>query len=314
MDIEYLLVLQDFRNRTENVLTPFLESLSLFAITYLILFPILIYWLMDKKSGLYTLCSFAVCNAINAVVKLTVCAYRPWIRDERILPAGDAITTATGYSFPSGHTVTAGPLYGGMAAVLRKKSKWISVVCIILFLLTAFSRNYLGVHTPQDVIVGTLESVLWLFLIARIFRYLEIHPEKENLFLLISFILGWLFIAFITFKPYPMTYVEGKLLVDPKKMMIDGYGDICFLIIFPLARFVERKWIGFKAPGFTGKGIAVCLLGLIPLVLSIRFLEAPLRAAFGDLWGQFSYTFITVFYYIALYPAVIKAVCGGDEK
>lgn len=314
MDIEYLLFLQNFRESTNNVLTPFLENLSLFAVTFLVLFPVLIYWMVDKRSGLYTLCSYAVCCGINAVVKLTVCAYRPWIRDERVLPAGDSISTATGYSFPSGHTVTAGPIYGGISVSAWKKIRWVSVICIILFALTAFSRNYLGVHTPQDVIVGTLESVLWLFLIARLFRYLEVHPEKENLFLLLSFILGCIFIAYITFKPYPMTYVEGKLLVDPQKMMRDGYADIGLLIAFPLARFVERKWIRFKATGFTGKGIAVCLIGLIPLALSIVYLKTPLRAAFGELWGSFMYTLITVFYYIALYPLVIKTICGRDEE
>ena len=57
MDIDYLLVLQNFRDSTENVLTPFLENLSLFGLIYLILFPVLLYWMEDKRSGLYMLCS-----------------------------------------------------------------------------------------------------------------------------------------------------------------------------------------------------------------------------------------------------------------
>lgn len=308
MDIEYLLLLQGLRNSTDNVLTPFLENLSLFAVSYLILLPVLVYWMIDKKSGLYMLCSYALTIGINSVVKLTVCAYRPWIRDERVLPAGDAITTATGYSFPSGHTATAGPIYGGMAVTAWKKMKWISVVSLILFLLTAFSRNYLGVHTPQDVLVGSIESVLCLILIACLFRYLAVHPEKENRFLLISFLCGWAALAYITFKPYPMTYVEGKLLVDPQRMMNDGYTDICNLIIFPVARFIERKWINFKSAGFTGKGIAVCLIGLIPMWTIINFLCKPLDAALGSHWGHFVYEAIFVMFYMVIWPAVIKAV------
>ncbi len=77
MDIEYLLFLQNFRNSINDALTPFMEAISYFAVS--------------------------------------VCAYRPWIRDVRVLPAGDAIKTATGYSFPSGHTTTATPIYGGLA-------------------------------------------------------------------------------------------------------------------------------------------------------------------------------------------------------
>ena len=37
MDISYLLWLQDFRNATGNVLTPLMEEVSMFAITYLLL-------------------------------------------------------------------------------------------------------------------------------------------------------------------------------------------------------------------------------------------------------------------------------------
>ncbi len=309
MDIQYLLFLQDFRNGINNALTPFLEGLSLFAITYLIWFPVLVYWLYDKRSGLYTLASYSLVNAFNAVVKLVVCAYRPWIRDERIIPAGDAITTATGYSFPSGHTAMAGPMYGGLAVTAWRKRKWLSVICVILFLLTGFSRNYLGVHTPQDVFVGTFESVLGLILMARLFRYLDVHPEKEDLFLLISFLFGWAALAFITFKPYPMTYVGGKLLVDPQRMMDDGYGDICLFIVFPVARYIERKWINFKPAGFTGKGIAVCLIGLFLMGVIMKYLPAPLDAALGSHWGHFMYQFIYMMFCLAAWPAVIKAVC-----
>ena len=67
MDIEYLLLLQDFRNAVNDALTPFMEMISLFA--------------------------------------------------------GDAVTTATGYSFPGGHTTTATPIYGGSSESAWKKHK-----------------------------------------------------------------------------------------------------------------------------------------------------------------------------------------------
>ena len=115
MDIQYLLFLQNFRNSINDALTPFMEMISLFAVTFLVIIPAMIYWCVDKESGLYTMASYTATIAINAVVKLTACVYRPWIRDSRILPAGDAISTATGYSFPSGHTTMATSIYGSMA-------------------------------------------------------------------------------------------------------------------------------------------------------------------------------------------------------
>ena len=294
MDIEYLLFLQRFRESINDSLTPFMEGISLFAVTYLIMIPVFVYWVVSKRKGLYTLVSYYLCCGFNAIVKLTVCAYRPWIRDARVHPAGDAITTATGYSFPSGHTVTAGPIYGGLAVVSWSWKKFVSVILGIFLLLTAFSRNYLGVHTPQDVFVGICESVFWLIIVAKIFTYLDEHPEKENLLLLICFIVGWLGIAYITFKPYPMDYVDGKLLVDPQKMMNDGYGDICLLIAFPVARYIEKRWIGFQAPGLKGAGLAAGIVGLIPLFLMIKFMRPALDGVLGTHWGHFANTFIIV--------------------
>ncbi len=314
MDIEYLLFLQRFRESINDSLTPFMEGISLFAVTYLIMIPVFVYWVVSKRKGLYTLVSYYLCCGFNAIVKLTVCAYRPWIRDARVHPAGDAITTATGYSFPSGHTVTAGPIYGGLAVVSWSWKKFVSVILGIFLLLTAFSRNYLGVHTPQDVFVGICESVFWLIIVAKIFTYLDEHPEKENLLLLICFIVGWLGIAYITFKPYPMDYVDGKLLVDPQKMMNDGYGDICLLIAFPVARYIEKRWIGFQAPGLKGAGLAAGIAGLIPLFLMIKFMRPALDGVLGTHWGHFANTFIIVLYCVALWPLVIKAVSKTEAK
>ena len=314
MDIEYLLFLQRFRESINDSLTPFMEGISLFAVTYLIMIPVFVYWVISKRKGLYTLVSYYLCCGFNAIVKLTVCAYRPWIRDARVHPAGDAITTATGYSFPSGHTVTAGPIYGGLAVVSWSWKKFVSVILGIFLLLTAFSRNYLGVHTPQDVFVGICESVFWLIIVAKIFTYLDDHPEKENLLLLICFILGWLGIVYITFKPYPMDYVDGKLLVDPQKMMNDGYADICLLIAFPVARYIEKRWIGFQAPGLKGAGLAAGIAGLVPLFLMIKFMRPQLDGLLGTHWGHFANNFILVLYCVALWPLVIKAVSKTENK
>ena len=313
MDIEYLLLLQNFRESTNNVLTPFMEQLSFFAVSFLIMIPVFVYWVINKRSGLYTLASYYLCCGVNAMVKLTACIYRPWIRDARVLPAGDAITTATGYSFPSGHSSTAGPIYGDLAVVSRKWNKAVAVIFVLLALLTGFSRNYLGVHTPQDVAVGLTESVLALFAMAKIFKYVSEHPEKENLFLIISFIIGWLGIIYITFKPYPMTYVDGKLLVDPQKMMNDGYGDIALLIAFPIARFIERKWVNFKAAGLKAKGILIGIVGLVPLWCMISFMRPRLDGLLGSHWGHFTHNFILVLYCVAIFPAVIRLFCGKEE-
>lgn len=312
MDIQYLLTLQDFRNGISDALTPFMEFISMFAVDFLIFFPIFLYWFWDKRKGLYTLVSYYFCMFLTPVTKLTVCAYRPWIRDARVLPAGDSITTATGYSFPSGHTSTAGPLAGGMAVGLwdSKRTRWLSVLFVVFVVLTGFSRNYLGVHTPQDVFVGITISVLSLILAAKLFQYLDRHPDREDWFLLGGFLLCWAGILYITVKSYPMELnAEGKLIVDPQKMMNDGYGDIGKVIGFIIARYVEKKWIRFEPIKNGWKGTLLCLLGLIPLVLLKKLLSPVITGWLGSHWGKLVFSILYAFYYIALFPLVLK-LCG----
>ena len=305
MDIQYLLFLQNFRNSINDALTPFMEMISLFAVTFLVIIPAMIYWCVDKESGLYTMASFTATIAFNAVVKLTACVYRPWIRDSRILPAGDAISTATGYSFPSGHTTMATSIYGAMAVSAWKKMRWVSILCILLVLITGFSRNYLGVHTPQDVAVGMTEGVLVIWGMRKLFGYLKENPEKENLFLAIGVVLGIAALVYISLKSYPMDYVDGKLLVDPQKMMKDGFGDIGALIALCVGRFIEKTWIQFKptcskrnvAAGLVGAVIAFCLMGI---------LGAPMQALFGLHWGCLVEKSFIILFIVALWPAVMK--------
>ena len=312
MDIQYLLWLQDFRNSINNAWTPFMEWVSMFAVTYLILIPVFFYWFSDKRKGLYTLVSYYFCMVLTPVAKLTVCAYRPWIRDGRILPAGDSITTATGYSFPSGHPSTAAPLAGGMAvnAWEKKKTRWFSALMVLFILLTGFSRNYLGVHTPQDVFVGIAISVLSLILAAKLFKWLEKNPGKEDWLLLGGFLFCWAAIVYITFKPYPMDLnSEGKLIVDPQKMMNDGYGDLGKMMGFIIARYVEKKWIRFQPMKRSWKGAAICLVGLVGMVLLKQYLSPVMTGWLGSHWGKLIFSILYAFYYIALFPLILK-LCG----
>lgn len=304
MDINYLLFLQDFRHTIHDAWTPFLEGASLFSVTYLLLLPVFIYWCIDKRKGLFTLYAMCLCVAVNAVTKLTACVYRPWIRDPRILPAGDSITAATGYSFPSGHTATAAPIYGGMAVGFwdKKSTRWLSVLCIVALLITGFSRNYLGVHTPQDVGVGLILGLLSLLAAHWILK----HPQHENKILIGGFLCCVAALIYITYKPYPMDYVNGKLLVDPQRMMNDGYKDIGALAAFFLARYTEKRWIGFQATGFTLKGVILTVVGLVGLGLLIAHLQNPFVAWLGQHWGRLVARAIIIFYVVALYPLVIK--------
>lgn len=52
--------------------------------------------------------------------------------------------------------------YGTTFAWQRKKRTWLAAICAGLIALTGFSRNFLGVHTPQDVLVGFTVAVIMI--------------------------------------------------------------------------------------------------------------------------------------------------------
>ena len=314
MDIGYLLTLQAFRGSTGDALTPLMEAVSFFVVSLLIMIPVFIYWAVDKRRGLFALVSYALCAAATTLVKLTACVIRPWLRDPRVVPAGKAIDTATGYSFPSGHTAAAGAIYGALAVSAWKRRRWAAVLCLAVLLLTAFSRNYLGVHTPQDVAAALGLAALALLAVTGIFRYLVKHPEKENLLLLLAFLAGWAGIAYITLKPYPVPGAEGALPVDPREMMTDGYGDLCLLVALPPARWLEKTRVRFRPTGLRGRGLALTLLGLVPMAGIYLGLRHPLDALLGPHWGRFCLTFLMVFFAVALWPMVIRRVTGETEE
>ena len=149
--------------------------------------------------------------------------------------------------------------------------------------------------------------MLSLILTAKLIDYLVRNPEKEDWFLLGSFLVCWAGILYITVKSYPVDMsAEGKLIVDPQKMMNDGYGDIGKVIGFIIARFVEKRWIRFQPLKKDWKSLIVCLLGLIPVVLLKTFLSPVMTAWLGSHWGKLLFSVIFTFFYIALFPLVLK--------
>lgn len=303
--------LQELRESANNVLTPFMMNISDFAIFYSILIPSFIYWCLNKRNGLYVFFVIVFNGMLASCIKLTACVYRPWIREPKIIPAGDSIRTATGYSFPSGHTTMATAVYGGSALALRKK--WSYILAGLVILTTAFSRNYLGVHTPQDVICGFLLAVFSIRSLAKALKYIEQHRNKENLMLAVLFFLGIATLTYAEYKPYPMDYIDGKLIVDPKKMILEAWHTTGQLFGVIVGRLVEKHFIKFS-PSLNFRRVIFSLIGMVVLYFLIKNLTAFVSRFAGLYWRRLITQFITYFYIIAIWPAVMKIFAVSYPK
>ena len=96
--------------------------------------------------------------SLNAVLKIVFARPRP-----SVFPP---LVTEHTYSFPSGHTITAMALYGFLAIILWREHRRIwALLAGALIPLVGFSRIYLGVHYPSDVLGALMLGGLWLLIV-----------------------------------------------------------------------------------------------------------------------------------------------------
>ena len=164
MDMEIqkqiLLFLSGTHSSFQNILA---QAFTIFAEEYLLIaISLFVYWCISKKKGFIT--AFSLLSAMNVmgVAKAIVRFPRPWT----VIEGLDVVrqNTATGYSFPSGHTTCAASAYTSLAVTFKKR--WLSISCAALIVLVGLSRMYLCVHWPMDVAGGLLIGCGVSFLMA----------------------------------------------------------------------------------------------------------------------------------------------------
>lgn len=90
----------------------------------------------------------------NLFLKNIVARPRPFAEIEALIPL---IAKPTDFSFPSGHTTAS---FAVALVMLRMLPKKIGIPAVVLAALVAFSRLYLGVHYPTDVLTGFVVALV----------------------------------------------------------------------------------------------------------------------------------------------------------
>ena len=280
MDVDYLIFLQGLRENWGGE-TFFLIVSSLVKSPLTAAIPAILFWCINKNAGIFILFNATCGRAINELIKGTLCVYRPWIKDAALIPSAEAMGKSSSFSFPSGHTQFATAVYGGFAFFYRKTLPKLLIPCAAIILLVAFSRNFLGVHTPQDVLAAIIYSIGLFFVAEKIFAWIDRDSERQLIFFVGGLITVTIIFLWLYFKPYPEDVLNGVVIVNPLKARADAFDALGFGLAFFLGWFLEQKFINFKTKvtpkirlrriiiGFAILGvIAVAIYPLLKIFLS----------------------------------------------
>lgn len=78
------------------------------------------------------------------------------------------------YGFYSGHAANSFAVATFLYSILFLDKKWIRWLPIVFAVLTSYSRIYLGVHYPGDIIVGAAIGTLTGFIMAKAFKFFNV--------------------------------------------------------------------------------------------------------------------------------------------
>ena len=199
--------------------------------------------------GLAFCYSCLLCQGIKILARVP----RPWNLDTSFEPVAGAVSSAGGYSFPSIHTqsVTSFCLSG----IYFNKKRKARIILAVLLVLVAFSRMYLGCHTPMDV-AGAF--VITSAVTAAIWHAWNRHRRTfaEDNMMLVLFLLGFAAILLALAGA-----LNGNGTIDYSNAK-DSFETAGLAIGFVISCFVESRLIRFSEEGTLPQKVLRFLIAL----------------------------------------------------
>jgi membrane-associated phospholipid phosphatase len=232
---------------------------------YLVILTV-IYWCVDKYAGL----RLAYCSLFSATLNV-------WLKQIWNIPRpGDAaldrvldqagierrvtpLREASLAAFPSGHSQGAAATWGYVAHIVSRglaRKRWPWFAAGLVAALIAFSRLYLGVHFPQDVMAGLAIGAAYLAI------WLLVEPHARSR--LASLGLVWK-VGLALLVPIAI------LAVQPGEDTAAAMGAA---VGMGLGSLLERQTVRFSVSGKGGKRVLRGLLGLALVLTAYLGLSA----------------------------------------
>jgi len=288
----------DVLKAIETIRNPFLDTFfslitHLGSEIFFIVIAITVLWCADKRNGYYLLLTGFIGQTVNQILKTFCKIPRPWQVDPSFQPVGDSKALATGYSFPSGHTQNVTGTLGSAANFIRKTA--VTAVSAAIIALVAFSRLYLGVHHPFDVLFSLVLGLILIFVMRPVAYYAYEHPW---LMYVISGVM-LVSIALYTAHLESIYTVEEKLVEEtiPFDSVKHAYMMLGLAVGFPIVFFADKKFIHFKTEGSLLAQIAKLAVGGGLVFALMKLVKAPLYELSGGLhWvNSIRYFLVIVF-------------------
>ena len=293
----------EFLYLLEGLRTPVVDRIMLLVTqlgeeTAFLVVALILFWCVDKRSGYYLLSVGFLGTLGNQFLKLTCRIPRPWVRDSAFTIVEQAREAASGYSFPSGHTQSAVGTFGVLAYTANRL--WVRILALIIAILVPFSRLYLGVHTPLDVLVAAFIAIVLIILLKPVvMKDTGKHIPK---LLIIMTLIAVGFLCYVEFHQFPGD-IDAHNLASGIKNAYTLLGALAgFLVVY----FLDRHFINFDVNACWWAQLLKITGGLL-LVLAVKGgLKNPMNAILGESVGRAVRYFLIVIAAGCVWPLTFR--------
>lgn len=240
--------------------------------TAFLVIGLVVFWCVNKRLGYYVMSVGFAGNIASQAMKIACRIPRPWVKNPNFTILEQAREAADGYSFPSGHTQSA---VGTLGAIVRDTKKgWLRWILIIAAALVGISRMYIGVHTPEDVLVGAMISVVCIFAL-----YPFMMGKRDRTY---AVLIGLLFTSTVYLVVLELTQFPADTDTHNLESAIkNSYTFLGCTLGLVIGYPIEKRFVKFeeKAP-WQGQILKV-ILGLGVVLAVKEGLRSPLDALFA---------------------------------
>ncbi len=295
----------------EKIRVPGLNEFMLFVTTLgeetaFLVVALIVFWCIDKLRGYYVLSVGFLGTIFNQFMKLLCRVPRPWVLNENFTILEQAREAASGYSFPSGHTQSAVGVFGSLA--YTEKNKPLRWLLILVAVLVGFSRMYIGVHTPADVIFAAVTSIIFLMVLRPV---VMAGGKKFHVFLAVMMLVSFGYLAFAELFPFPED-IDAHNLQSGLKNAYTLLGCIVGMI---LVYIIDSKFLQFKVNAVWWAQIMKVVGGLAVVLAVKEGLRAPLEWVFnGHLFARSVRYFLIVMVAGTVWPLTFRFFPSCKKK